>query len=197
MPIPEDVTLISAGAVLRLHPEAANRTGMIVAAIAGVLAGDVLMYGIGRRFGPGIVQHRFFSRFVPPKRFRKASLHFKKHGVWLCFVSRFLMGVRSATWLTAGATHYPFWKFILADGAAACITTPLWLLLGWHFAFHLADLYAVLADARWIILGVIVIAIGLVILRWIRNSRRNADRRRMRRASREAVRPAKSVVAES
>lgn len=196
MPVPEDVTLITAGAVLRHHPEAANYYGMVVAAIIGVLSGDVLMYLIGRRFGPNIVQHRFFSRIVTPKRFRKASAHFQRHGAWLCFISRFLLGVRSATWLTAGATRYPFWKFISADGAAACISTPFWLMLGWRFAFQLGKLYDILAEFRGILLAAIGVVVGLLILRWYRRRRENTREILKRRESRKTARMPKSIAAE-
>ena len=112
----------------------ASWTGTLLVALAGVMTGDLVLYMLGRRWGADVVNHRSVRWIVTPDRFQRLSRRFRVHGTWFCFFGRFLMGVRAAMCLTAGATHFPYWRFFLADFTGALLSVPLFVCLGYWFA---------------------------------------------------------------
>ncbi|HRT42021.1 MAG TPA: DedA family protein [Phycisphaerae bacterium] len=134
IPIPEDVPLIAAGVLLHTHPGIASWPGTLLVALVGIMTGDLVLYRLGRRWGPGVVSHRSVSWLLTPALFRKATQRFNRWGTWFCFFGRFFVGVRAAMCLTAGATGFPYWRFFLADFAGALLSVPLFIGLGYWFA---------------------------------------------------------------
>lgn len=60
-----------------------------------------------------------------------------RYSNWVLFVARFLPGLRSPIFLTAGMTRrIPFWRFLLLDGLAALISVPVWVYLGYFGAYN-------------------------------------------------------------
>lgn len=182
VPIPEDVPLIAAGVLLRTHPGIASWPETLFVALVGVLTGDIVLYNLGRRWGPGAVNHRSVRWIITPDRFTRFSRRFRVHGTWFCFFGRFVVGVRAAMCVTAGATRFAFWRFILADVAGAVLSVPLFLLLGYWFAGVIPSLQTALGGVQLAILASVLAT--LVILGLIYRTRRR--RREPRRAATNA-----------
>ncbi len=132
LPIPEDVTLLAAGylcgqGVIRLHVA-------IPLAVAAVLASDGVLYYLGRRHGRHLDKLPLHRLGVRQDRLDRAMHALQRHGGKTLFLARFLPGVRAAVYVAAGVCRVPFWKLIVFDGAAAMMTVPALLLLGWWFA---------------------------------------------------------------
>ena len=63
------------------------------------------------------------------------------------------------------------WKFLLFDAAAACISAPLWVCVGFYFGSDLQRAAQVAREfGHYILLAVLVILLGLG-LRWMQNRR--------------------------
>src|SRR5690349_24846862 len=93
MPVPEEVFIVGAG-VLSANGEL--RTEFAFAAcLLGALVGDAVMYGIGYRFGHGLLRrHPKFSKLLGAQReehFERAVL---RHGFKVLLLARFMVGVR-------------------------------------------------------------------------------------------------------
>ena len=131
-PIPEDVPLLIGGWLCR--QEQADIFIMIPVAWTFVLAGDCVLYFLGRRYGHHVPRLPGLRRVLTEKRVAWAEGFFYRHGGKTLFVMRFLAAVRAAIWFAAGSLKIPFWKFIAYDGTAALIFVPGYLLLGWFFA---------------------------------------------------------------
>ncbi len=70
LPIPEDVILLAAGASVSL-----GRTGfypMVGAALLGVLVADAVLFWLGRRYGPRLLERRPFRYLATPARLERA-----------------------------------------------------------------------------------------------------------------------------
>lgn len=187
IPIPEDIPLIAAGVLLKLQPGIASWHGTIAVALLGIMSGDLILYTMGRLWGPGVVTHRYVRRLLTPKRFVTLSGKFHRHGVWMVFFGRFVVGIRAAMCLTAGATRYPYWRFFLADFSGALLSVPFFVALGWWFAGMIPTLRAYLSGVQLAIVAVIVLALVGVVVLYIRNRRGRAHRIRVRRAERLAT----------
>lgn len=163
LPIPEDIPLIAAGVLLHQHPGIATWTGTFFVALVGIMIGDLVLYNIGRVWGPDVVRHRLVRRVVTQRRFRKASEQFHRHGMWFCFFGRFLMGVRAAMCMTAGALRFPYWRFFLADFCGALLSVPFFVYLGYWFAGMIPSLRAYMTGVQWILLAVgLFVVTGIV-----------------------------------
>lgn len=141
LPIPEEMTLISAGLVAYMasHPdlfpppypgaEGVNLTLLAGICFVAVLFSDVLIYAIGRFFGPYIVQTKFFNKHVGQERFVKINKVFSKYSHWACGLFRFTPGIRFPGHMSCGLMKVPLWKFVAIDGAAALLSVPTQVLL--------------------------------------------------------------------
>jgi len=170
VPIPEDVPLIAAGVLLKTHPGIATWPSTLIVALIGVMVGDLVLYSLGRSWGPEVVSHRLVRRLITPQRYQRATERFHRHGVWFCFFGRFVVGVRAAMCLTAGATRFPYWRFLLADLAGAVLSVPAFVYLGYWFAGMIPTLRVYVAGAESLLaLGV---AVGMAAVIWLRYRRR-------------------------
>jgi membrane protein DedA with SNARE-associated domain len=143
VPVPEDVTLVTGGVIAGLGY--ANPHLMFAVGMAGVMIGDGIMFSLGRWQGHRVMKLPLFRRMLTPERFSQAQGAFEKYGRWVMFVARFLPGLRTPVFFTAGMTRkvsFPTW--FLMDGFAALISVPIWIYLGYFGAQNREWLFATL-----------------------------------------------------
>lgn len=171
VPIPEDVPLIAAGVILSQHPDAATWIGTFAVALLGIMLGDVILYVLGKRWGPEVFQHRWVNWLITPNRLEKMTRNFNRYGMWACFFGRFFMGIRAGMCITAGVTRLPFWRFLLADLAGAVLSIPLFIWLGYWCANVVPTLKAYVHVVQWGLLGAALLALlGFVAYRRSRSA---------------------------
>jgi membrane protein DedA with SNARE-associated domain len=174
IPLPEDITLVAGGVIAGLGY--ANVHVMFGVTMVGVLLGDAAMFLLGHHFGARMLKMKLFAWLLPPARYAKVQQKFERYGNRMMFVARFLPGMRTAVFITAGATHrVSFVRFILLDGLAALISVPLWVYLGYLGADNrqwLATWIHRGQGSLWII-GVAVVAVVLWL--WWRHRCRSHD----------------------
>lgn len=129
VPIPEDITLVAGGVISGLGYT--NVHIMTAVGLAGVLVGDGIMFWLGRHYGERILRFKLVARLMPPKRYAQVQQKFDQYGNRVLFVARFLPGLRSPIFLTAGMSgRISFWQWLIMDGFAALISVPVWVYLG-------------------------------------------------------------------
>ena len=168
-PIPEELPILAAGVLAR---EAVIRWWIALPlCIAGVLAGDVGLYWAGHHWGERLLRWRIVRLVLTEARERRLLSAYRRHGLKIIVVARHAIGFRAAAFLTAGIARLPFWKFLLVDAAAACVSVPLSLGLAYFFT---DQLQAILADVhrveRWLlVLGLVALVAWLARLGWRKN----------------------------
>lgn len=186
LPIPEDITLVAGGVIAGLGY--ANVHLMAAIGIVGILAGDVLMFVLGRHYGERALRLRWVAYLLTPRRYAMVQAKFSRFGNRLMFVARFLPGLRSPIYLTAGMTRrVSFMQFFLLDAFAALISAPVWVYLGYYGAQNHEWLLKWLDRGKVIVLVVAAIILAVVVRYfWRRSARRRTllrlrqSRRRMR-----------------
>jgi len=185
VPIPEDITLVAGGVIAGLGY--VNVHVMCAVGLVGVLTGDSLMFIVGRVFGTRALRLRWVAYLLTPRRYARVQAKFSRHGTRLMFVARFLPGLRSPIYLTAGMTRrVSFLRFLVLDGLAALISVPVWVYLGYYGAQNHEWLLKWLGRGKvvvFILLG--AIAAVVVAYYWRRIARRRRllamrERRRLR-----------------
>jgi len=172
LPLPEDITLVAGGVIAGLG--FANVHAMFALAMFGVLLGDAAIFMLGHHYGARILQWRFVARVLTPERYIKVQEKFDRYGNRMLFFARFLPGMRTTVYLTAGTTHrVSFLRFLLIDTLAALISVPFWVYLG----FFGADNHEWLVkwmhrgqSSLWALVGIVLLT---VLVLWWRHRRRS------------------------
>ena len=129
VPIPEDITLITAGILAALGK--ISLTGAILISLFGVLIGDSILFFLGRHMGKNVFQLPILKTLMPQHRIKQAEQKVLANSKFVCFVARFLPGLRTPIFLTSGVMGVKPAIFIGLDGLAALISVPIWVYIGW------------------------------------------------------------------
>lgn len=175
VPIPEDITLVAGGIISGLGYTDVHV--MFAVGMAGVLAGDGIMFTLGRVYGERVLRFRLISKVMTPERFEAVQEKFSKYGNWVLFVARFLPGLRSPIFLTAGMTRrVSYWRFLMMDGFAALISVPVWVYLGYFGARNREWLMHVVHQGQaGILLLIALLAIVLGVVFWRKKKKAGAQ----------------------
>lgn len=170
LPLPEDIPLLTGGYLC--HTGEASLVPMILTGLFGVMAGDLVLFTMGRRFGHRIVQHRFLRRLANPPRLLMAEELFARHGVKIIFAGRFLPGLRPMIFMAAGILRVRPWVFIAVNGTAACVSVPLLVILGKFFGNSLEQIkrdIRIASHSMGLLLVLIVLVAGAI---WLHRRQR-------------------------
>jgi len=171
LPLPEDITLVAGGVIAGLGY--ANVHAMVALAMFGVLLGDSAIFLLGHHYGARILQWRFVARVLTPERYLKVQEKFDQYGNRMLFFARFLPGMRTTVYLTAGTTHrVSFLRFLLIDTLAALISVPFWVYLGFFGADNHEWLMKWLhrgQSSLWVLVGILLLT---VLVLWWKHRRR-------------------------
>ena len=161
LPIPEDITLIAAGILAGTGK--ISIVGAYVVGFVGVLAGDSMLFSIGRKYGKAAFKWPVFRKIFTPKIIKKAEEKIQANAKMVCFIARFLPGLRAPIYLSAGVLGVRPMTFFMQDGLAALISVPVWVYLG-QWAGSNMDLALQKAQEFHVYL---LLGIGLLLAFWI------------------------------
>ncbi len=165
LPVPEDLTLIAAG---YLSGEGSiSFVGALLVGFIGVLAGDILLFTIGYRFGDQVFKWPIFVKVFTPPRIQKAKYRINKNAKLICFTARFAPGLRAAIYLTAGTLKVPFKVFIFQDGLAALASVPFWVWTGYKFHEHREKALEVLTQVHIYLFIFVAFIFSYLLWKWI------------------------------
>lgn len=190
-PLPEDVSLILGGFLVQQGK--ADLLVMMAVGYCGIIIGDSTIFYAGRRIGSKVgTRGGFFSRIVTPEKRARVEGLFKRHGEKIIMVARFMPGVRSVTYFTAGSVGMRYSHFIFFDSVAALGSAPIFVYLGYKFGGELEFLIDQIRKGQRGVLLVIValLVVGFFVYRWraAQEKRKNADA--LKRAAELAALPA-------
>lgn len=172
LPFPEEVTLVSVGilAYIGSHPDIypppfpnapfVHPTTAAIVAFFAVLGSDILIYSIGRFFGPKVFEWGPVKKIISEDSRKKIESWTHKYGSLACGIFRFTPGIRFPGHLASGMVKFPLWKFIIIDGIAALISVPTQILL---FAHYGQAIYGAFQKFKYLIIALVII-LGLVYL---------------------------------
>ena len=128
MPVPEEITLLSAGILVAAKQIELHHA--IVFGVVGVLLSDTILYYMGRCFGRQIFQWRFISSVLTESRVKWVETGIRGNGALVCFVGRFLPGLRMIIFTTVGVLGIKPQMFLVIDTLAAVIDISFWIFAG-------------------------------------------------------------------
>jgi membrane protein DedA with SNARE-associated domain len=171
LPLPEDVTLVAGGMIAGLGY--ANVHAMFGLCMFGVLLGDTAIFLLGHHYGARMMRWRLVAKVLTPRRYAMVQEKFDRYGNRVLFFARFLPGMRTTVYVTAGATHrVSTLRFLLIDTLAALISVPFWVYLGYLGANNHEWLMKWMhrgQNSLWLLVALILLALLAL---WWRQRRR-------------------------
>jgi len=169
LPLPEDITLVAGGVIAGLGY--ANVHVMCAMTLFGVLLGDSAIFLLGHHYGARMLTWRPIARVLTPSRYVAVQEKFDRYGNRLLFAARFLPGMRTTIYVTAGTTHrVSFSRFLLIDTLAAMISVPVWVYLGYFGANNHAWLVMWIRRGQGSLWAAAGLLAALLLLLWWRRS---------------------------
>lgn len=167
LPIPEDLPLLCAGIVIQ-----SGKTNIwltLFVCYCGILLGDLIVFQIGKMFGPAIFKKKFFQKRINPRRLVKIKRGLEKKSFFMIFVARHLFYLRTVTFLSCGALGMSRRRFMINDALAALISTPLMTYIGFKASENL-DTFK--KYEKHVILGVLAIFTLYLTYKYIRKKKK-------------------------
>ncbi len=171
LPINEDILLLAAAALtLRGVMEPA---GLIATAWCGVVIADLLIFHWGHLFGARLLRHRLVGRWLPQERLHALQATMLRYGPGYIFVARFMPGLRSALYFSAGSLKMPYRHMLVFDGAAALVEIPLLVYGVRYIGGRWEDIASALQGYQGLIAPMLLVA---ALAAWLIARRRRAGR---------------------
>ncbi len=170
VPLPEDVALITGGYLV--HQGGAKLGWMMVVSFVGILAGDSMIFFLGRYFGERLTKRWPFKKIVTPEKRTKVEGLFAKHGERIVMIARFMPGVRAVTYFCAGTAGMRYSHFAFFDGLAALVSAPVFVFLGYYFGENIEQLLAWLRTGQKAVFGTLMLVAAVYGTYWFLKRRK-------------------------
>jgi len=141
--ISEDLACIAAG--LLAAKQIISPFEAVAASAVGIYVGDMLLYFFGYFIGVAALGRAPLKYLVSKRRVEQCQALFERRGMTIIFMSRFLPGTRTATFIAAGLAQVNLVRLLLVFGLAVLLWTPV-LVLGAMVAgqqvVHYVEMYS-------------------------------------------------------
>jgi membrane protein DedA with SNARE-associated domain len=172
-PVPSDVVVLF-GAVLAGRGQVDPVTVFLVVWVSNV-GGALLVYLLGRRYGPGFFAGRVGRTILRPGQLTALGAFYVRFGFGVIFVSRFLPMFRAVVPAFAGIAGLGFFRTAIPIAAASAIWYGLLVYLGVKFGSNFEAVLATLrSSGRWSA-GVAAGAVLLLLVWWWRSRRKERE----------------------
>lgn len=154
----EDATCIGAG--LLVARGVLGFWTALAACLVGILAGNVIYYVVGWRFGRPALLHPLFSWAVKESDLQRMTTLFQRRGTWIIFLSRFVPASRLPVFMSAGILRFSFWRMFAALVVSNLLWTPLFV---WSASWLGQGMIAMVEHYEKAALFIVVITVGIVL----------------------------------
>lgn len=134
-PVPEEATLMAAGALVRAGIIHLGEAAVLCMAV--LIVSDLVYFGLARYVGSPLLERRPFRRILPPARRQRLERLFARYGLLVILGGRQVTGLRTAVLAMAGLNRMPLARFLAVDVLALSASGSLMLGLGYLFADQL------------------------------------------------------------
>lgn len=164
LPIPEELPIITAG-ILVGHEDTSLRWWiMLPVAILACVIGDSLLYGIGRWWGPTLLEKEWVKRrLIPPEKREEIIKNFHERGIAVLLGARLLPGIRTPIFIMAGVLKVPLGRFVIADGLYAIPGINILFWLSYSLTDQVLEVFNKIEQYRPLVMVAVLSAVAGVI----------------------------------
>ena len=135
LPLPADLLLVAAGALV-----AGGRMSLplvLCIGVSGCLAGDLVWFGAGRRWGSKVLHILCNFTGDPVRCTQGAHTSFARWGLKLLLVAKFIPGMDAIAPPIAGMEDSPLPSFVTLDAVGSLLWSGFYVGLGFYFSHEL------------------------------------------------------------
>jgi membrane protein DedA with SNARE-associated domain len=127
--------------------------------ILGDVIGDVILYGLGYKYGMGFVRHVGKYIGITEKLVLRMEKYFTRHGGKTIFAVKSTTGLCWATFTAAGIVKMNFRKFVKYSILGGLIWSGFLVAMGYFYGYLWREISQYIDWIGWIIFAVAVISI--------------------------------------
>lgn len=135
---------------------------VLVLSIIGDIAGDVLLYWMGRIWGMTFVQKIGKYMGITEKLVLKMEHFFERHGGKTVFSVKSTTGLCWATWVAAGIVKMNFGRFVWYSFLGGIVWSSFLVFMGYFFGELYEQIVEYIKFAGWIIFGIAALVIVVI-----------------------------------
>lgn len=177
-PLCEEFALLTAGILAALG--VFNIYWAIVVGGLACLAGDLIVFAVGKRVGFHLHDHPRLRRMMRGRALLRARHLYVRRGPWALSIARLLPGLKTPFLFTAGALRMSWPKFLFLDLVSVIFFAPTLVLLAYHFSLSLAQLQTLVRGTGLLIIPLFLGVLGTLVALWALARRRRIIRRTRR-----------------
>lgn len=144
---------------------------VLLFSILGDIIGDVILFGLGYRYGMGFVRRVGKYIGITEKLVERMEKYFADHGGKTIFAVKSTTGLCWATFVAAGIVKMDFNKFVKYSIMGGIIWSGFLVAMGYFYGYLWRELKFYIAQAGWIIFGVAAVSIVLINLYKMREAK--------------------------
>jgi membrane protein DedA with SNARE-associated domain len=171
LPLPGEAILVSA-AIFAGTTQELSIVLVLFAAIIGAILGSIIGFWIGDRYGYPLLLRYGSYIGLTETRIKIAQYLFRRQGIIVVLIARFVAVMRSVVGFIAGANRMPFTNFMIANSAGGA-GWALFYGLGAYFLGKGVEEFAKPFALALAVIAAIVIVSGIIY--WRRIERQLAD----------------------
>jgi membrane protein DedA with SNARE-associated domain len=107
--------------------------------MSGVLIGDTILFILGGKLGMRVLENERIQTIFSPEKVHRTRAYFRKYGDKIVFFARFVAGFRSIAFFMSGTLKMEYRRFLFLDAAAALLSVPIWIGMGYGLGHYLGD----------------------------------------------------------
>jgi len=138
LPVPEDIVVLWAGTLAEQGKHTLEAVFLVC--WLAVMAGDTIMYLLGRICGIPLLDNKYVARLVSTERVERARELLERRRFLVIIIARHLFYLRGATFFSCGLVRMRFLSFLAADALAAALSIAVSLALGFLGASYWSSL---------------------------------------------------------
>jgi membrane-associated protein len=171
LPVPGETVLLFASFLAYSERELSLPWIIVVGTVAATV-GDNLGYALGRRGGrPLLNRYKHWFR-ISDRTMERGERTFARYGSAAIFFARFIFGLRIIAGPLAGVLHMRWKQFAIFNFLGAAVWVTIIALTGYFFGSQWDRLVHVVKEVDT---GILIAAVALVLILWLRRRRRKAS----------------------
>ncbi len=171
LPLPGEAILVSA-AIFAGTTQELSIVLVLFAAIVGAILGSIIGFWIGDRYGYPLLLRYGSYIGLTETRIKIAQYLFRRQGIIVVLIARFVAVMRSVVGFIAGANRMPFTNFMIANSAGAAGWALFYGLGAYYLGKGVEEFAKPFALALAVIAAIVIVS---AIIYWRRIERQLAD----------------------
>ena len=144
-----------------------NAWVVLIFSIVGDIIGDIILYGLGYKYGLGFVRHIGKYMGITEKLVLKMERYFTRHGGKTIFAVKSTTGLCWATFTAAGIVKMDFKKFVKYSFLGGVVWSGFLVAMGYFYGYLWREIRDNISWIGWIIF--LVAALTFVVITIYKN----------------------------